>query len=95
MEFARKLGIEKAVLVDENIDCREYKKEIIDYFGNQPDVVLECSGAENAINLAIFAVKDGGDIVLVGLSDSSVTLPLSFASLREVNFLGLRRIKNR
>ncbi len=40
--------------------------------GERPDVSVECSGAESAINLCLAATKSGGKAVLVGMGPPEV-----------------------
>jgi L-iditol 2-dehydrogenase len=53
-------------------DARE---RITGFFGGVgADVVLECAGAESAVNLAIELVRTGGRIALVGMSHDPVCI---------------------
>ena len=52
------------------------------------DVVIECCGNSSAITEAMTTVRPGGTIVLVGVSLSAVTVPLTATVLSEVTLKG-------
>ena len=55
------------------------------------DVVLECTGAEACTQAAIYATRPGGKVVILGMGNPVQTLPISTATLREVDILGTFR----
>ena len=59
-----------------------------------PDVVLDCCGFEHSMRTAISCVKSGGKILLVGCGQNEMKLPLTSASQREVDVLGLFRYRD-
>jgi len=52
------------------------------------DLVYECTGAESAIQMSVFAAATGGKVMLIGMGSRNVSLPLSSAACREVDILG-------
>ena len=52
------------------------------------DIVIECCGNSAAVSEAIMLVKNGGKIVLVGVSTEPVTVPLVVSVMGEVTMLG-------
>lgn len=58
------------------------------------DVVLECTGAEPCTQAAIYATRPGGKVVIVGMGNPIQTLPISAATLREVDIVGTFRYAN-
>lgn len=62
--------------------------------GHKPDICIECSGIESSIRFGIFSTKSGGLLVLVGLGNPEVTLPIVNASVREVDIRGIFRYAN-
>lgn len=77
-------------IVNEQDEVNRVKKIL----GSTPDCVLECSGAESSIRLGILSVKEGGNVILLGLGPHNVNVPLTSASCREVNLLGIKRCTN-
>lgn len=52
------------------------------------DVVIECCGNSPAVTTAFQAVKEGGRVVLVGVSLTPITIPSTLIVLRELKVLG-------
>jgi D-xylulose reductase len=57
-------------------------------FGEGPDVVLECTGAEPCIQAGIFAAKKGGTYVQAGMGKENVVFPITTACIRALNIKG-------
>ncbi|KAI9462528.1 GroES-like protein [Russula earlei] len=53
--------------------------------GVEPDVALECTGAEASIGAAIEAVRFGGTVFVVGVGKSEMQFPFMRLSTREVD----------
>lgn len=58
------------------------------------DVVLECSGAESSLQLALRAAALGSTIVCVGCQPDQVSIPLGLAVMQEVDIKGVFRYRN-
>ncbi|KAF8649174.1 hypothetical protein AX16_005972 [Volvariella volvacea WC 439] len=58
------------------------------------DVVFECTGAESAIQMSVYAAITGGKVMLIGMGARNVMLPLSTAAVREVDIQGSFRYAN-
>ena len=52
------------------------------------NVVFECTGAENCIQMSVFSATTGGKVMLIGMGTRAAYIPLSTAALREVDILG-------
>lgn len=89
------MGISKTLVIDVKTDIDSLTKQVVQLIGENPSVTLECSGAELSINLAINVTKDGGDIVMIGISNKKVNVQLGSAACRQVNLLGIKRYLNR
>ncbi|XP_038606159.1 sorbitol dehydrogenase isoform X1 [Tachyglossus aculeatus] len=62
--------------------------------GCKPEITIECTGAESAIQAGIYATRSGGTLVLVGLGSEMATVPLVNAAVREVDIRGVFRYCN-
>ncbi|KAF2460277.1 sorbitol dehydrogenase-like protein [Lineolata rhizophorae] len=58
------------------------------------DAVFECTGVPSCLQAAIFATRNGGRIMLIGMGTPVQTLPISAAALREVDLVGVFRYAN-
>ncbi|XP_037084424.1 sorbitol dehydrogenase-like [Pollicipes pollicipes] len=89
LELAARLGAQHTLLVDSK-DAEALAGRVAELLGGrQPDVTIECSGAEASIRLGIFAARSGGMMVLVGLGPAEVTVPIVNAAVREVDIRGI------
>lgn len=77
LEFARQRGVDRGINVAET-DLEEAVETYTHGVG--ADVVIECSGAEASIRSTLDAVRRGGTVVLVGLSDEA-EIPVNVLSL--------------
>ncbi|CAG9990381.1 unnamed protein product [Clonostachys byssicola] len=58
------------------------------------DRTFECTGVESCVRTSIYATRNGGKILLVGMGTPVQTLPISAAALREVDIIGVWRYAN-
>jgi L-iditol 2-dehydrogenase len=58
------------------------------------DVVLDCAGFEGTMRTALAAAAPAGKVVLVGMGQAEMKLPMGSASIREVDILGSFRYCN-
>ncbi|RYP43068.1 hypothetical protein DL770_011862 [Monosporascus sp. CRB-9-2] len=57
-------------------------------------VTFECTGVESCMQTAIYATQPGGKVMIIGMGTPVQTLPISAASLREVDLVGVFRYAN-
>ena len=95
--MAKELGADGTYQVETNkpFDERKVANEIVQLMGGMmPDVSIECSGFETSQAMAIHATKSGGRVAIVGLGSYMNRVPLSSAAMREVDLIGVCRIKD-
>jgi L-gulonate 5-dehydrogenase len=62
--------------------------------GNGPRVVIDATGVPAMIRLAVELVAPTGTVVVVGLSDQEVSVPVGIFTRKELNVLGSRNSAN-
>uniref|UniRef100_A0A1D2A890 Enoyl reductase (ER) domain-containing protein n=1 Tax=Auxenochlorella protothecoides TaxID=3075 RepID=A0A1D2A890_AUXPR len=95
LDLARELGarVTQRTLHDETPEeaARKLKESAApDGF----DIVIDCAGFESTMQTALAAAAPGAKVVLVGMGQVEMKLPLGSASIREVDILGSFRYKN-
>ncbi|KAG5951460.1 hypothetical protein E4U53_003043 [Claviceps sorghi] len=60
----------------------------------QVSVVYECTGVETCTQASIYATRPGGKVMIIGMGNPILTLPMSAAALREVDLVGVFRYAN-
>ena len=96
LALAKKLGADGTYHIDikKPFVDRKIAAEIVELMGNRPDVSIECSGVASSQSMAIHATKSGGKVAIVGLGSPMNSVPLSSAAMREVDLIGVCRIKD-
>ncbi|XP_059612352.1 sorbitol dehydrogenase-like [Phlebotomus argentipes] len=94
LAVAKDLGADFTYLVEKNVSEEENVRRIHKLLGSQPDKAVDCSGAQATARLAMLATRSGGCVVIVGLGQAEVTLPLVNAATREVDIRGVFRYSN-
>lgn len=59
-----------------------------------PQVTMECSGVESAIQTSVYATRTGGKVLSIGRGKPIINFPINNASAREVDILGVFRYNN-
>ena len=94
--MAKKMGASGTFLVQRGTTAEENTLTIAKLFrnGRQPDISIECSGAESSICTGILVTRSGGCLVLVGLGPDKIQIPIVNAACREVDIRGIFRYAN-
>lgn len=58
------------------------------------DVVFECTGAESAVQMSVYAAAPGSRVMLVGMGTRAAYMPVAAFALREVDVRGSFRYAN-
>lgn len=92
-ESARRFGAELVHVADPHTrypDPRQ-QAEVEEWAGGEgPSVVLEATGAPDALSAAIDMVTNAGTVVAVGISMAEVRLPMTVLPYKELDLLGSR-----
>ncbi|KAI1177797.1 alcohol dehydrogenase GroES-like domain-containing protein [Nemania sp. FL0916] len=76
--------------VAEKIRAVEVRGESV----GEVDVTFECTGVESCMHTAIYSTKPGGKVMIIGMGTPIQTIPISAASLKEVDLVGVFRYAN-
>lgn len=93
LSIAKEVGADFVLQISKE-SPKEVASKVEGLLGRKPDVTIECTGAEAAIQAGIYATRSGGTLVLVGLGSDMTTIPLVHAALREVDIKGVFRYCN-
>jgi L-iditol 2-dehydrogenase len=92
LDFAKQVGATYVLLADN--DPQVTAKRVVETLGSQPNISIECSGAESSIQTTFYATISGGVVVLVGLGRPLASLPIVNAAIREIDIRGVFRYAN-
>ncbi|CAL1539660.1 unnamed protein product [Lymnaea stagnalis] len=93
LKVAKEIGADFAIKVTSG-DPQVVAQAIEEAVGDKVDITIECSGAAKSIQTAVYATKSGGVVVLVGLGQDLVEVPVVNAGVREVDIRGIFRYVN-
>lgn len=87
LQFAREIcPTAKTVLVRPGKSAEETARDIVEAMGGiEPALAVDCTGAEASIAAAIWAVKFGGKVFVIGVGKDQINIPFMRASTREVD----------
>lgn len=94
LNVAKELGATHTVLVNKEDTEDELVKRIHSTLGMQPDKVIDCTGFESTVRLALLAVQPGGIVVITGCGPLEVKIPLVAAMMKEIDIRGVFRYAN-
>ncbi len=87
LDLATSIGVEQTILAD----ARDLEAQIFDWTGGDgPPVVIDCVGHPAVIRQCCRLVAPAGRVVIVGLSDQEVSLPIVDFTYKEMTILGSR-----
>ncbi len=86
LDFAKKIVPSVTTFKVERMPAEESAKAIVAAFGGlEPAVALECTGVESSVAAAIWAVKFGGKVFVIGVGKNEMTMPFMRLSTREID----------
>ncbi|KHJ92132.1 GroES-like protein [Oesophagostomum dentatum] len=86
-----KNGTERANSRSRGMMPVEIRDAVVKSLGHEPEVTIECTGAQPCLESAILATRPGGVLVMVGLGAPRIELPIVEAALREIDIRGVFR----
>jgi len=94
LDVAKELGATHTMLLKPEAKAEDIAKQIHECMSAQPDISIDCCGAESTTRLGIFATRSGGCCVIVGMGAAETKIPLINALAREVDIRGVFRYCN-
>ncbi|KAL0242367.1 hypothetical protein I308_105996 [Cryptococcus tetragattii IND107] len=95
LEFAKKLvPTVKTVQIEKAAKPEEVAKQIKYAAGMELSLALDCTGMESSIRSAIFSVKFGGKVFVIGVGPSEQSYPFGYCSAREIDLQFQYRYNN-
>jgi L-iditol 2-dehydrogenase len=86
LKFAKELVSSVRTFKVQGASPEELGKGIVSAFGGlEPAVALECTGVESSVSAAIWAVKFGGKVFVIGVGKNEMDIPFMRLSTREVD----------
>ncbi|CAF3515969.1 unnamed protein product [Fusarium graminearum] len=86
LAFAKELCPRVITHKVERLSAEDSAKAIVKSFGGvEPTVAMECTGVESSIAAAVWSVKFGGKVFIIGVGKNEINIPFMRASVREVD----------
>lgn len=86
LKFAKELCPSAITHKVERLSAEDSAKKIVETFGGiEPAIALECTGVESSVAAAIWAVKFGGKVFVIGVGKNEINFPFMRCSTREVD----------
>ena len=72
--------------VERGVGVEDAASQIVSLAGDvQPAIALECTGVESSVNSAIYSVKFGGKVFVIGVGKPEMQLPFMRLSTQEID----------
>eukprot|EP01117_Protostelium_nocturnum_P006119 TRINITY_DN2205_c0_g1_i1.p1 TRINITY_DN2205_c0_g1~~TRINITY_DN2205_c0_g1_i1.p1 ORF type:complete len:387 (-),score=124.73 TRINITY_DN2205_c0_g1_i1:96-1256(-) len=86
LKFAENLlpGV-KTVAIERVLSPKEQAAKIVARFGFQPALALECTGVESSVHTAIYSMKFGGMVFIIGVGKPEQSMPFMHLSANEID----------
>lgn len=88
LDLAKEIGIQHTFIPTKGDSPQESAKKIEEILGQQPDAVIDASGAEYSIQTGIHVVKTGGRYVQAGMGRDEITFPVAEFCSKELTLKG-------
>ncbi|XP_013386940.1 sorbitol dehydrogenase [Lingula anatina] len=94
LDFAKSVGATHTLLVKASDDPQAAATKVKDLMGCEAETSIECSGAEEALSMAILATKPGKVVAVVGTGNTNKTIPAFHALTNEIDIYFCFAYKN-
>ncbi|XP_075979911.1 sorbitol dehydrogenase-like [Anticarsia gemmatalis] len=94
LDTARELAADYTLLVKREYSDQDLVDGVVALLGTQPDVTIDACAYASAQRVAMMVTKTAGVVLVVGIGENKVEVPLTQALLREVDIRGSYRIVN-
>jgi len=86
LEFAKKLvpGV-RTVKIEKGMTPKEAGKKVRETLGMEPSLAMECTGVESSVQTAIYSVKFGGLVFVIGVGKEFQNMPFMHLSANEID----------
>lgn len=85
LRFAKELVPSVKTHLVRKVTAEETAEKIVDLAGMRPAVALECTGVESSVATAIWSVKFGGKVYVIGVGKNEMTVPFMRLSTQEID----------
>ncbi|KAF7265768.1 sorbitol dehydrogenase-like isoform X1 [Rhynchophorus ferrugineus] len=93
LEKSIEMGADCAINVN-GLNEHDAVQKIHDIFGEAPNKTLECCGFKEALRIGLLATRSCGKMVLLGLGETDVQLPIMESVYKEIDVIGAIRYAN-
>ncbi|BFY97036.1 hypothetical protein BsWGS_00076 [Bradybaena similaris] len=94
LEFIKKIGADVTVLIGAGEEAKQTSQRVVEAVGREVDVSIECSGNQTGTSTAIYSTRPKGVVCQVGFGGNTVEIPLTAATMKELDVRGMIRFAN-
>lgn len=95
LALAEKMGATKTYLQSKPATPQDVANKLKDMLGPiGPQIVFDCVGLESTVQTAVLSCCERGRVVIVGMAQEYVSVPMNMLAAREVEMVGTQRYAN-
>ncbi|XP_023016450.2 sorbitol dehydrogenase [Leptinotarsa decemlineata] len=94
LQLAKQMGADSTLKVDTGMSEDSISDKIKQCLGDEPHACFDCTGNQMCCRIALNVARAGGVVVIVGMGETEMTLPLTAAMFKEVKLKGSFRYAN-
>lgn len=85
LKFAKELVPSVKTHLVQKVAAEETAGRIVELAGMRPAIALECTGVESSVATAIWSVKFGGKVYVIGVGKNEMNIPFMHLSTQEID----------